>query len=248
MQSTKHCAVCQMEQSAKEFYTARRGTKSECKACSRAEIERLVNAGEPKICVGCGEKRHPKDFYGDRGKLAPRCKDCAKMAQKAYNSGSGKPVRELYRATLARGHSVVKYNRTIKAKAARARWRRTVKSVEYRLIESHRRTMNHAMRCYGHSRKKAGHTTELLGCSLGGFRAHIEQQWQPGMNWDNRGVGPGKWQIDHIRPLASFDLTISEQQREAFCYKNQQPLWHSDNAKKSDMMPDGSRGRLLRIM
>jgi len=65
-------------------------------------------------------------------------------------------------------------------------------------------------------------STELLGCSLEQARYHIEKQFTPEMNWDNHG---DVWEIDHIKPCASFDLTNLEQQKECFNYKNLQPLF-----------------------
>jgi len=53
-------------------------------------------------------------------------------------------------------------------------------------------------------------------------------------------------QKDHIKPLASFDLTVPEQQFQTFHFSNQQPLWQIDNSVKSDKMPDGTRGRDIR--
>ena len=38
--------------------------------------------------------------------------------------------------------------------------------------------------------------------------------------------------IDHIKPLASFDLTNREQFLEACNYKNLQPLWAKENLSK----------------
>ena len=38
--------------------------------------------------------------------------------------------------------------------------------------------------------------------------------------------------LDHVRPLSSFDLTDSEQLKEACHYTNIQPLLKSDNRKK----------------
>lgn len=58
--------------------------------------------------------------------------------------------------------------------------------------------------------------------------AHLEAQFAPGMTWENR----GEWHVDHIRPLASFDLTDPEQLRTASHYTNLQPLWASDNLAK----------------
>lgn len=80
---------------------------------------------------------------------------------------------------------------------------------------------------------KSAATLELLGCSLDVLKSHLEKQFQPGMAWDTRGGKTG-WQIDHIRPCASFDLTDPAQQRECFHYTNLQPLWAKDNLSKGD--------------
>ena len=76
--------------------------------------------------------------------------------------------------------------------------------------------------------RKAARTETLLGCSYEFFRGYIEGKFVDGMNWENI----GNWHIDHIRPLASFDLTNPEQQKLAFHYTNQQPLWAIDNLRK----------------
>ena len=75
---------------------------------------------------------------------------------------------------------------------------------------------------------KVDTTFNLIGCSITEVCNHLEQQFTDGMSWDN----VGEWQIDHIKPLASFDLTDEEQQREAFHYTNLQPLWSEDNQRK----------------
>ena len=42
----------------------------------------------------------------------------------------------------------------------------------------------------------------------------------------------GKWHIDHIIPLCSFDLTNINEFKIAVNYMNLQPLWAIDNLKK----------------
>ena len=74
----------------------------------------------------------------------------------------------------------------------------------------------------------------LFGCDVAFLRRHIESLFWPGMSWENYGRGNDKWQIDHIRPCASFDLTSLEQQKACFHWKNLQPLWGIDNNLKND--------------
>ena len=70
----------------------------------------------------------------------------------------------------------------------------------------------------------------LTGLTSNELKLYLETLFKPGMSWDNY----GEWYIDHIRPCASFDLSIPEHQLECFNYKNLQPLWALENKKKSD--------------
>lgn len=94
---------------------------------------------------------------------------------------------------------------------------------------------------------KAGSAVRDLGCMVEELRAHLESQFRHGMSWDN--YGKGGWEIDHIIPLASFDLTDREQFLKACHYTNLQPLWHHENRAKGDkLVVDGEmiRGRDLK--
>lgn len=71
-------------------------------------------------------------------------------------------------------------------------------------------------------------TYELIGCSLHELREYISSLFKEGMTWDNY----GDWQIDHIAPCASFDLSDKHQQLVCFNYKNLQPLWKEENLEK----------------
>jgi len=82
---------------------------------------------------------------------------------------------------------------------------------------------------YGLKRKqKSGHLLDLLGCSILELKQHIEAQFQNNMTWENY----GEWHIDHIKPLASFDLEDDSQLKLACHYTNLQPLWAKDNLSK----------------
>ena len=74
-----------------------------------------------------------------------------------------------------------------------------------------------------------------LGCSISELKSYLETKFQTGMTWDNWGVGEGKWQIDHIKPLCQFDLTDKSQQLNAVHYTNLQPLWYREHLAKTQL-------------
>jgi hypothetical protein len=80
--------------------------------------------------------------------------------------------------------------------------------------------------------KKTKSTEDLIGCSFSKFCNHLENQFLPGMTWENRGVINNGWHIDHIRPCNTFDLTSEEEQKRCFHYTNLRPLWAQDNFQR----------------
>lgn len=75
---------------------------------------------------------------------------------------------------------------------------------------------------------RAGSAVKDLGCSIEEFREYIAAQFQLGMTWGNW----GEWHLDHIKPLASFDLSDRHQFLQACHYTNYQPLWAIENQRK----------------
>lgn len=84
---------------------------------------------------------------------------------------------------------------------------------------------------------KTGSAVRDLGCSIEELKIHLEKQFQSGMAWENY----GDWQIDHIIPLSSFDLTDRRHVLKACHYSNLQPLWAKDNQSKGSTVPNPSR-------
>ena len=72
-----------------------------------------------------------------------------------------------------------------------------------------------------------------LGCTMQEFIAYLELRFQPGMTWANYGNKQGCWSVDHIMPLAWFDLRNKAEASKATHYTNLQPLWGKDNTIKS---------------
>ena len=98
--------------------------------------------------------------------------------------------------------------------------------VQYRLSMGIRSRMRQAIK----NGYKSGSAVNDLGCSINELKVHLESLFETGMTWDNWALGG--WHIDHIKPLASFDLTDRAQFLEACHYTNLQPLWAKDNLSK----------------
>jgi hypothetical protein len=69
---------------------------------------------------------------------------------------------------------------------------------------------------------------KMLGMPLDEFLIYIESKFQTGMTWQNH----GQWHLDHIRPVASFDMLNEASHEACFHYSNFQPLWAADNLAK----------------
>jgi len=84
--------------------------------------------------------------------------------------------------------------------------------------------------------KNGQHWEDIVGYTLNELKQHLQSQFQEGMSWDNH----GKWHIDHIRPIASFNITDykCEDFKECWSLSNLQPLWAIDNIRKGDKWDD----------
>jgi len=81
---------------------------------------------------------------------------------------------------------------------------------------------------------KSQSTFKFIGCTAEFFREFLEAQFTSGMTWENYGI---TWVVDHVMPLAGFDLTNPDHLRNAFHYSNCRPFGSIPNSIKSDSMP-----------
>ena len=102
----------------------------------------------------------------------------------------------------------------------------TAEDIQFKLARNLRNRLYYAIKGLA----KNGSAVRDLGCTLEELELYLESQFSEGMTWDNY----GKWHIDHILPLSSFDLTDRKQLLEACHYTNLQPLWAKDNISKGD--------------
>tara|TARA_R100001244_G_scaffold83360_1_gene64356 strand:- start:35 stop:775 length:741 start_codon:yes stop_codon:yes gene_type:complete len=100
----------------------------------------------------------------------------------------------------------------------------------YRIKGNIKNYLNHVLR--KEKIAKEERTRDYVGCSFEELKNHLEKQFKPGMNWENR----AEWHIDHITPVdyfvKNFDFTDIKIQKKCFHYTNLQPLWARENLSK----------------
>ena len=72
---------------------------------------------------------------------------------------------------------------------------------------------------------KKSSTKDLLGIDIEICRLWIDFQMTPEVNWNNI-------DIDHVKPVVSFGISKDEELREAFSWKNTQPILKKTIFKK----------------
>jgi hypothetical protein len=109
------------------------------------------------------------------------------------------------------------------------------KNSNFRLKKTARSRIYNAIKRLGQVQKPRirYRTEKMIGCTIEQLRSHLESRFKRGMTWDNHG---SHWHIDHIIPMAHFDLTDESQLLAASHYTNMQPMWAAENLAKSDTL------------
>lgn len=175
-----------------------------------------------KKCSTCCNVLDKSFFYKNKKQfdgLHNQCKSCHK--QSGYKSR-------------------IKYNRSEKGKDWRKEYQKTKQYREYKRDYEFNKYQNdvcfrlkHILRSRFRlalkNNQKTGSAVKDLGCSITELKQYLEAQFQSGMTWDNH----GEWHIDHIIPLASFNLMDKQQILKACHYTNLRPLWANENFKRN---------------
>ena len=209
MNSTKRCTKCQEEKPAtlEFFYKRGRGDalRSDCKKCNGAYSKKVREENIEQYLEKEAESRQRRRENG--------------YAQEYYQKN-----KEHINARNQRNYYENKEERLAKGRAWKYEKYQTDST--YKLTVLLRGRFRNALK----NNSKSASVLTLIGCSIEELKEYLEQQFTEGMTWENY----GEWHVDHIRPCASFDLSIPEQQQECFHYTNLQPLWAKDNLQKSD--------------
>lgn len=115
------------------------------------------------------------------------------------------------------------------------RWRadRMATDPAFRVMAEIRNRLRHARARRNLDRPVS--TSEALGCTWKHFCGYLESQFEARMTWENE--GRYTWHIDHVVPLAAFDLGDEREAKVAQHYLNHRPMWHDENMAKAAKMP-----------
>jgi len=95
--------------------------------------------------------------------------------------------------------------------------------INVRLKISVRRRINELMK------KKTNSSSKYLGVDIKTYKKYLENLFDYNMCWNNYGI---YWEIDHIKPINTFNLNNKKESFEAFNYKNTRPLEKNENRSR----------------
>lgn len=216
--TVKTCKRCLVEKPLTKFYkenTTKSGYKGICKVCSDTDKNNYKENNKEKVRL-CNQRRHIR-YYNSVGKYVKKAyrqrnKDIISEKSRLYREKNRLIIQEKERQNRPKTRAYVRFRRQT--------------NIQVKLATSLRNRLGSALRAK--KNKKTNSAIHLLGCTLTEVKEHIEKQFVEGMTWNNY----GKWEIDHILPVASFDLRDEKQQKKCFHFTNLQPLWAEENRKK----------------
>ena len=207
------------------------------KKCSKCKIEKPINLfgncktnkdNKMRMCKEC--KR-----VVDQGYRELHIEE-AKIYQKAYRERTGynKKYYESHKDYFAA--NIRKYNKENREWFRQYEKNKKETDLNY-LIAGNLRSR---LYCAIKNEQKNGSAIQDLGITISELIDYLKLKFYSNpksgemMTWENYGFRG--WHIDHIIPLASFDLTDRQQLLKAVHYSNLQPLWWFENLSKSDKM------------
>lgn len=227
---TKVCKICGEEKLLKSFYKNdhnKDGYFNSCDACERKKYfdnhEIRIQRNREYIKKLKRENRY-KDLLLKQSEYQKKTKDRHNEANKRYRAENKDKIR-IYSKSIVLTPEQKERRRIYK------KWKRD-NDLNYKISQNIRARIWCCLFVQKKGTKKYFSVKELVGCDYDYMNRYLESLWQEGMSWENY----GEWEIDHIKPCASFDLINPEEQKKCFNWRNMQPLWRSDNRFKSNKL------------
>jgi len=212
----KECIVCKKVKEYNNFYKSIKHKDGYFNICKQCNKEKYISNREEKI-------KYQKEYNKNNQE---KIQSYNKVYQKEYNKNNQEKIQ-----------SYISKNKE-KIKISNKEWREKnrEKINEYSRIKYKENTqykLKNILRSRFYSllkNKKEKSIISLIGCSIEELKLYLEQQFKHKMTWKNHGI---IWEIDHIKPCASFDLSLEEEQKKCFHYTNLQPLFKTTEIAES---------------
>ena len=190
-----------------------------------------------KICKRCNAEKPLNEFYFKKDEKDEKhryCKLCLKQKNDSWYQNAKHQRTDYYKTYREQNKEYFnKYSYTHyhTKKELYREWSRNKYLTDnvYRTKKLVTVRIHEALHTYQVLKKDR--TIEYLGCTISEYCDYLESKFDSNMTWENQGA---YWHIDHIRPIASFDLTDEEQLYQCFHYTNTQPMEKTENRLKSD--------------
>jgi hypothetical protein len=208
----KICIKCNQSKTLEYFYKTKRnktGYESKCKKCKN------------KYTIDNNKKLGKEYFRKVVKKHNDKNKDKIKIKNKKYWDLN----KDYWLENDVRKEYMKEYMKINRGKLNKYLNERYKNNIQFKLGMILRQRFKSAIKGY-----KIHQIEDLISCPIEECKKHIEKQFHPEMTWENHGE---IWEIDHIKPCASFDLTDIEQQKQCFHYMNYQPLFKTTKIAES---------------
>jgi hypothetical protein len=246
---TKICATCGVEKNISEFNKkigGRHGVVAHCRTCLKIERRQYYKDKRDKF-----KEYHKKYYNANRKEIIKHQTEYTNLNKeniklyhdewrslhkneiKNYCENNKHKLREYSKEWRSKNYDRAteydkEYGRTHRKEKREYKKRKYYNDENYKIEQISRSRIVSALK--RKSTQKQYYLFELIGCTIDELKKHIESQFKPGMTWKN--WNHKTWHVDHIKPIASFDLTKPEEQKKAFHFSNLQPLWAEENLKK----------------
>ena len=241
--ATKTCITCHVCKPVSLFFKKR----NHCKACVAAYGRKYRQENKEKITAKSREyyqenkekiAAKSREYYQEnKEKIAAKEREYRQENKEKVTARHSKYRQENKEKITAKSREYYQEN---KEKIHKYYKKRYHSDPEYNLICRLRTRMSKVVKAAGLD-KKCDSTSELLGISPSGLKEWLERQFTEGMTWENR----SDWHVDHRVPITAFDLTVDQNQRICFWYKNLHPMWAKDNLQKSNTYTEEEKQALI---
>ena len=223
--SSKRCRTCIVNLNAKfrknhleDMRNRERAYRNANKNKRRAALKRWLAAN----------KDYRRDYYKKHNARILELSRLSYKANRAKHLAQSRSYYIKYKDKIAERDKIYRKNNWHKICQRHRLYlrRRKQSDINFAIASKLRNRLTTAIR----SDYKTGSAVDDLGCSIADFALYISNQFRDGMSWDNWG---DVWELDHIEPLCSFDLTNRQQLLKAVHYTNFQPLTILENRRKA---------------